>query len=815
MSRPQKPHKSTSRARLWLFRLAAIILGPLLLLFVIEAVLRLAGFGHPTGFFLPLKIDGKDCLVENDRFGWRFFGPERARNPFPFAISKNKGPETIRVFVFGESAAYGDPQPEFGLARLLQACLEGRFPDKHFEVVNAAMTAINSHVIWPIAKDCARAQGDFHVIYMGNNEVVGPFGSGTVFGKQAANLTTIRLGLALKTTRLGQLLQSIAHRAEPRQENQNEWGGMTMFLRNHVRADDPRMATVYDSFGRNLDDIIDTSRAAGARVVACTIVRNLKDCAPFASDHRAGMSEQDLAKWQELNKAAKTAAETGSVAEAADDLRHALQMDDSFAETHFRLGRCLLALGKATEALREFETACDDDTLRFRADSRVNEIIRRTVANRGADGVSLVDCEAAIAAKSPQGVVGNEFLYEHVHLNFEGNYWIARAIAEEIGRSLKSATPRPWPGVEDCAMRLGWDDSTKRAAEVEILSRLSEPPFREQSNNRENYERLRESVEQLQNAVTPASIRASFVRTKAAAEAAPDDWILQENLAQLDQRSGDAAGAVEALRRVARLIPHSADAWQTLGMSLDIAKRDDEAVAAFQEAARLRPEGVEAKNSLGEVFQRQGRLEDARREFEDVLRVKPYWSPAHFDLANVLEAMGKTNEAKPHFDAALSTRMNSAEWLNKMGKFAVSRGWFDAAVTNFTGSLRLYPSDPEVHVNLGLALIRLGKREEAREHFAEAVRLQPAFAVAHFCLGLEWGKSGDTEKATREFAEAVRLKPEMTEARLNLGIALSNQHRVQPALDQFEEVLRHDPKNKVALAYEKALRGANMESKNQ
>jgi hypothetical protein len=120
------------------------VVGPLLFLLILEAGLRVAGVGHPMSFFLPMQIDGKDCLIENDRFGWRFFGPDLARTPFPFVIPGVKPANTIRIFVFGESAAYGDPQPEFGLCRLLEALLDGRYPDKHFEVVNTAMTAINS-----------------------------------------------------------------------------------------------------------------------------------------------------------------------------------------------------------------------------------------------------------------------------------------------------------------------------------------------------------------------------------------------------------------------------------------------------------------------------------------------------------------------------------------------------------------------------------------------------------------------------------------------------------------------------------------------
>ncbi len=46
------PSTSVSHARRWLFRLAAMVVGPLLLLLCLEIGLRLAGVGHPMSFFL-------------------------------------------------------------------------------------------------------------------------------------------------------------------------------------------------------------------------------------------------------------------------------------------------------------------------------------------------------------------------------------------------------------------------------------------------------------------------------------------------------------------------------------------------------------------------------------------------------------------------------------------------------------------------------------------------------------------------------------------------------------------------------------------
>src|SRR5579864_3885884 len=112
-----------SKGKLWCFRLLLVIGVPVVLLGLLELVLRLAGFGYPTGFLLASQRDGKDVLVQNNQFGWRFFGAAMARTPAAICIPKAKGPNTIRVVVFGESAAFGDPDPSFGLPRMLEAML--------------------------------------------------------------------------------------------------------------------------------------------------------------------------------------------------------------------------------------------------------------------------------------------------------------------------------------------------------------------------------------------------------------------------------------------------------------------------------------------------------------------------------------------------------------------------------------------------------------------------------------------------------------------------------------------------------------------
>ena len=68
---PTSPRPPLSRRRKWLFRLAVMILAPVLFFTLLEAGLRLGGYGYPTAFFVGPDADG--VYTTNLQFGWRFF----------------------------------------------------------------------------------------------------------------------------------------------------------------------------------------------------------------------------------------------------------------------------------------------------------------------------------------------------------------------------------------------------------------------------------------------------------------------------------------------------------------------------------------------------------------------------------------------------------------------------------------------------------------------------------------------------------------------------------------------------------------------
>jgi tetratricopeptide (TPR) repeat protein len=775
---------------------------PLLLFCLLELGLRLAGFGYPTAFLLKSSNHGEETFVQNNQFGWRFFGPRAARVPDATSIPREKPPDTVRIFVFGESAAYGDPQPRFGLPRTLKAMLSLRHPGKKFEVVNAAMTGINSHVILPLARDCEEARGDVWVIYMGNNEVVGPFGPGTVFGSQMMPLPLIRAGLALKATRSGQLFGALRGAARKTAAGSGEWEGMKMFVKYKLAGSDPRLGAVYGNFGQNLKDLIAAGQNHGAKIVLSTVAVNLKDCAPFASLHRPDLSESRLNEWQRFCDAGAKAQESGDFRQAGTDYDQAEQTDESFAELRFRRGQCALALHDAGVAQKEFAAARDLDALRFRCDSRFNDIIRQQAAG----DVALADGERALAQASPDGIPGAEFFYEHVHLTFQGNYVLARAVAEKVEKVLMLAESAPWPDMAQCAQRLGHTPRDTQLALSEMLGRLADVPFTFQANHDEQMRRLTEAAREL----PPANAAAALRQAQSAAEAAlapwPDDAALWEQLGEIKQAQGDYAGAVAAAQRSLDKAPSSAQCWLLYGILLAQEEKYEDAAAAFKRVFTLDPQAVWGRHNFALCLEKLGRRGEAIVEFKRALALKPEYGTAWLALGQLYEEMGRTNDAAQCYNTALTNRVHQADDLAALARFCVSRRWFGPAATNFAAAIELSPSDPGLRMEAGRALAAFGRHDEAARQYQSAVELEPDQVQPHMQLGVELGRLGKPAPAEQEFRQALRLDPNSMEARLDLGIALYEQEKLDDALKQFEDVLQRNPKDATALRYAQLLR---------
>ena len=126
----------------------------------------------------------------------------------------------------------------------------------------------------------------------------------------------------------------------------------------------------------------------------------------------------------------------GKCEEAVQRYLEATRIDDRFADLHYRLGRCYQAIGNYAEARNRYIQALNLDTLRFRADTEINNIIRSIADSMSSEDIYLVDTERKFEEKSPHGAPGNELFDDHVHMNFRGNYILARSMFKQVSKIL-------------------------------------------------------------------------------------------------------------------------------------------------------------------------------------------------------------------------------------------------------------------------------------------------------------------------------------------------------------------------------------------
>jgi tetratricopeptide (TPR) repeat protein len=736
--------KPLSKGRKFVFGLVGFVVLPLLLLAGLELVLRVAGFGYPVSFFKPIQISNADFLVENDKFGLRFFPPELARSPAPVIMTAKKRPGTYRIFVLGESAALGDPRPAYGAGRYLQAMLRERYPDKSFEVVCLAITAINSHAILPIAQECAKHEGDLWIVYMGNNEMVGPFGATTIFGSQSPPLAYVRLSLALQEARLGQMLMMLGRKLTGAGKHGPSWGGMKMFIENRIGPADPRKEIVYQNFRRNLEDILQAGRRAGVPVLLNTVAVNLEDSPPFASLLETNLPASQREAYDKAFAAGWAAERQGDWVGALALLEPAVRVEPQCADLQFQIGTCLMRLTNALAARAHFQKACDFDALPFRADSRINELVREADRRQAGSNLVLLDAEVALRAgtnrssASPAEPQASLF-YEHVHLNFDGNYKLARLWADAVERFLPAArlSPSqavvPWATQEVCERRLGLTDWNRASVLEDMIRRLSQAPFTNQANH---------------------DARLADFRVR---------------LAEIRKRM-DIAGAADA-REV------------------------------YVEALRPTPDDHRLHENFAEFLEGVGDLPAAAAEWERVRELLPHHHLAYFQAGRLLVLQGKLAESQPLLLKAVALRPDLSEGWLELGRIHASESKHELALGEYERARALLPQDSRVHYYAGRTLSKMNRRSEAIAELTQAATLRPDYWEARYALGEELAFDGKGLAARKEFEQVIRLKPNYPMAHFNLAVALFQQGQTEDAIREFEETCRLDPENKQAAEY--------------
>ena len=541
-----------------------------------------------------------------------------------------------------------------------------------------------------------------------------------------------------------------------------------MFKDHQLRYDDSNRLRTCENFKQNLNDILRAGQAAGVPVILSTVGSNLKDCAPFGSLHSAALNDVQKSAWDGLYQEGTNFESAGDFPKALKEYEQAAPIDPQYAELHFRAGRCWLALTNYEQALGEFELARDYDTLAFRADSRINRIIKDAAEAKANQGVYFLDAFQALAQSSPAKIPGNELFYEHVHLNFDGNYLLGRAFAEQtlklLPKSILAQGKTAWASAEVCDRRLGvslWD---RFRVWQENYSRVSEPPFTDQLNDVPRARFYMAKLQELGSQMTEQTRAQSRAAYEEALALSPDDYCLRENFAQFLDQTGN--------------LP--------------------EAPAEEQRVSELLPQNPMTPCIVGRLHVRLGNDAEAEKSFLRALAIRSDYVPALLEMGMLRANQRKTVEAAKYFARSLKMDPGSVEAYLNWGFLEQNQGNWNQAISHYQAAANHQPNGPADYFYHAVSVVAQLQGNQALDYFNAAVHLDPNFWQARYVFGRELASEGKIGEAQAQFSQVVRSRPDFAPGHLNNGLALANLGKLDEALKELQITLQLDPTNTVA-----------------
>ncbi len=369
------------------------ILIPFLFFILLEFGLRLFGYGVSTEQWVPAT---ENKLLLNPDIARRYF--HTIRN-IPISnqevFDKEKKPNAFRVFILGESSGAGYPYtPTGSFSRWLQKRLEILYPNCTIEIVNLSMTAINSYTLRDLFPGVVQQKPDLVLIYAGHNEYYGALGIGSTetFG---ANRTLVMLTLYLNKFKTIELLRNtittVSKFLPVGTDTRQDGTLMSRIAKDqYIEFNSEEFQKGLSQYEENIRDILETAKNHGIPIILGTLTSNLKDQKPFISTN-----EGTYPPAKKIFEMAKKELKTKNF---------------STADSLFRLAK-------------------DLDVLRFRSPEKMNQLIIQLGKEFGCP---VVQIDSVFNAISPDGIVGDNLMTDHLHPTLSGYELMAKLYFETM-----------------------------------------------------------------------------------------------------------------------------------------------------------------------------------------------------------------------------------------------------------------------------------------------------------------------------------------------------------------------------------------------
>jgi tetratricopeptide (TPR) repeat protein len=611
------------------------------------------------------------------------------------AFPREKGANSYRVFCMGGSTTYGRPYDDpVSFCGWLRAYLKAADPARNWEVINAGGVSYASYRVARLMSELVQYQPDLFIVYSGQNEFLEQRSYGGLIDLPA---WLVNLNATLSSTRVYTALSKViaAAKSGPPGEAKEHPGlnGEVDTILDHTigpesyHRDDVLKDRIMTHYRLNLQRMVRIARQADADIMFVKPAINIKDMSPFKSEHTPGLGEKARADWQELYDRAKALEDSGDDRAALTVYRQAMEIDDRYADLHYRAGKTLFSLGDYGEAEREFRRAVAEDI----APLRILEPMQQAVVDVAAtEAVPLIDFTGILRTTYLKdyghAVFGKEYFVDHVHTNKEAYRLLGLALFDELVRRNIAKPDASWGADRIAAVNQQVLGNHNVIDEGHALVKLAKV-LAWAGKFTEAYDLFRQGMDIL----------------------GPNPK-LYEQLARTAYALDDQDAAIRYLQELLEHYPSATGVHPKLAVILAAQGKTEIAVSHCRMELLLNPGSPSVTAMLAELLERQGKVDEARLQYERALRLKPEAGRTRIKLANLLLGQGQDDEA------LLQARE----------------------------ALRSDPEQSLVHNVLGRILQRKGETEQAAHHFSEALRLDPGNRDATESLqnlqSGQWGK---------------------------------------------------------------------------
>jgi tetratricopeptide (TPR) repeat protein len=585
---------------------------PFVIVGLLELFLRVFDYGQDISLFTKTKIHNKEYHVLNPLIGARYFS---TGNIIPiqstdyFLVPKPKG--TFRIFCLGGSTAAGYPYwYNASFASFLRYRLQKIFPEKKIEIINLGMTAINSFIVLDIAREVVDYEPDLIIVYDGHNEFYGPLGvssQSTIIGSRWLNLLYLKL-LHSKVFLLIRDGFNIILNIFSKESGDSREITMELLAKGqYIPYRSDLYEKVKQSFKDNLNDLQYLCKDKHIPVILSTQVSNLRDLVPFVSNERSDLNGELKTALKKHLEAGDLAGADGKLDVAQKELEAVISIDSQYASAHYGIARCYDLNNLFNKAKQEYAKARDFDQLRFRSSSDFNEII---LGMKGTPGVNVVDMEKLFAAQSPDSIIGNKLILEHLHPNSYGQFLMAKGYAEVMKEIGLLATFNEWNIRDMINDNLLWNERNVTQLDELIAGRRTEYitsvwPFVQKEK----------PVSRINKSDTLQIIAENVVEQKSG-------WG-NAHLAVIEyyKKRNDYSNLEKEYRLMISLIPFEVKPYLDLGGFYFERRKFKEAYETFINSLRIQPT-KSAFQALGKIEEQIGNIEEANNYYKRAKNLK-------------------------------------------------------------------------------------------------------------------------------------------------------------------------------------------------